>query len=163
MNISKAAKSALIPFENKIMNENIEHGRQLTNLGKPLADYTGTKIHISITSNNNVGGLIFTHNHPHKSFLSVTDIITAINMKYREFRTVSSNGRCHLVEISKMTSQSLIKCSHLLEKYELLIKDFIKSDAQAFTKKEYWNLIRKMKKELEKIGGLKFRTIKLPE
>jgi hypothetical protein len=165
MNISKAARQTLIPIEKDIMNKSTEYGYQLTNLGKSIANFTGTKNQVLITSNNNIniGGLIFTHNHPQKSFLSITDINTAIARKYREFRTISANGRCHLVEISKMTSQNLMKCLHILNKYDFLIKDFIRTDTQAFTKKEYWNLIRKMRKDLEKVGGLKFRTIKLPE
>jgi len=152
MNISKAAWQALIPIERKMMPNPIEYAYQLDNKGKVLSEYIGNASHVDpfyIKDN-----LILTHNHPNTSrdntYMSpLLDIKTSIEFKVRESRAVASDGFCHLVEIPKLKPSEVEKCNIILTKY----------DKKSLT----WSDVRKMRKELEKAGGLKFRTIPLPK
>ncbi|HBG47996.1 MAG TPA: hypothetical protein DDW90_00485 [Cyanobacteria bacterium UBA9971] len=178
-NISKVAWEALIPVENKIMPKLIEHSRRLDNTGEILfQNDKGTKI--SVKTKHIKDFLIGTHNHPDEkhysidSYLSFADIRNAIRFNDIEKRAVTKDGFCHLVELPPLTTLDKLKCNLVLNQYEKMQKELIKytiNELQSeskemclvFINKAAWVLKRKMQKTLEKVAGLKFRTIKLPE
>jgi len=155
MNISSAAKKALIPVEREIMFQPVEHLYQLNNQGKVIIHLKGNtdSVNIKYMQDN----LISTHNHPEKSyynnFLSTSDIICAIKLRNREVRAITQDGYCHLAEIPEMDFFEKFNCQCTLIRY----KDLFKKEGYS------WSLIRKMKKEIEKAYGIKFRTILLPK
>lgn len=161
MKISAIAKKALIPYEQQIKSQEIENGHIFMNKdGKHLDEFVGDSRGIAIT--NYSKGDIYTHNHPivpkNKTALSIPDIRTALKLKFRELRAVTVDGFCHLVEVPESLNigkrdYDYISCLMILENYEPF---FEKNGLK-------WPIIRKLHKELEKVGGLKFRTIKLPQ
>lgn len=168
MNISKAARRALIPIERKIMNERVECGYFLRNEdGKELLHLRGHEsgIHLGkhhkwhkllLFSNNK----IFTHNHPDETkrflFLSPNDLIVGIFQNCREVRAVSEDGFCHLAEIPKMGLIKKIKCLYNLADYLIFRSVPIKH-------RRFREAYRKLQKKISKDWGIKFRMIKLPE
>ena len=176
-NISKAAWEALIPIEREIRKQPVEHSRRLdNNTGEILFRNTGIGTFVNIKRIKN--RLIGTHNHPFRdhcssdSYLSYADIHNAIKYNDREKRAVIGDGFCHLVELPQLDFFKKLKCKHILNKYEKTEKELIKQVRIQFKSeiketrigiinKAVWFLTRKMKKELEKVGGLKFRTIPL--
>jgi hypothetical protein len=178
-NISKAAWEALIPIERNIKSKPVEHACRLdNNTGEILFQNSGIDNFVGKKHIKNY--LIDTHNHPSgkhcsiDSYLSYTDIRDAIRHNDRENRVVIGDGFCHLIEIPKLDFLKKLKCKLILNKYEKLEKEIrkyvkvqFKSEPKevriVFGNKAIWFLIRKMQKELQKVGGFKFRTIKLPE
>lgn len=159
MNISVTAKKALIPHENFIRTFKKEHGTELSNTGQLLHGYNGSDVSVPIPlySNNEGKGLIFTHNHPNTTVkntgLSIGDIRCGLKNLYCEFRAVTTDGFCHLVEIPQNLGHTVKnKCFDILSQYEFLFPN-------NFPRKQ----MRKMQKELAKAGGLKFRTIPIPQ
>lgn len=178
-NISKTAWEALIPVERKIKSKSIEHARRLdNNTGKVLFRNTGTEDSVTVKKIKDF--LIGTHNHPSEkhcaidSYLSFADIRNAIRFNDREKRAVTNDGFCHLVELPPLGRLKKLECKYVLHTYKKLQKklikyviDELKSESKElrllFLEKASWALRRKMQRTLEKISGLKFRTIKLPE
>jgi len=151
MNISSAAKRALIPIEREIMSQPIEYFYQLNNQGEILTHLKGNTDSVGIKYIKD--DLISTHNHPTGKFLTTIDIMSAIRLRNREIRVVTKDGYCHLAEIPKLDFFEKMNCQSLLIRYQDL-----------FNKEGYsWGLIRKMKKDIKKNYGLKFRTILLPK
>jgi len=67
MNISKAARTALIPIENTIKNQPVEYGVGISNSGKFLGSVVGNASSIGVGTPGflfNKDCTIFTHNHP---------------------------------------------------------------------------------------------------
>lgn len=155
MNISNAARKALIPLEKEIMSKPVEHACQLDNNGELLSHLEGTDKTIKIPFIKK--RLIITHNHPKHSvketFLSPRDLIWAVNTDCKEFRAVTKDRFCHLVEIPELKPSAKIRCRGILAAYKYLEKK----------KGATLSLLREVRKELEKAAGLKFRTIKLPK
>jgi len=152
MNISKAARKALIPIEREISKQPVEHLYLLNKTGKILSKAIGTAKNVNILLVP-PDSFIATHNHPSGSrSLSPIDIYGAIYWNLREIRAVTKKELCHLAEIPKLDIDKKNKCLSITEKYIILSKCG-----------KDWNLslYRKMRKELKKSGGLKFRTIKL--
>lgn len=165
MNISKTARQALIQVEGRIFSKGIEYAAELTNKGEVLSLYNGTKTSVRPWQNSMKNGLICTHNHPGLSirdtYLSPADIRLGVMHGYREMRAVTYDRFCHLVEIPKQGILQQIICALIATKYELLLNNLFKKNKLDY--KTFWNTRREMRKELEKVGGLKFRTIKMPE
>lgn len=168
MNISKAARQALIPIERNIMNEPVEHAYFLRNKdgkeffykkghesGIPMRNYM--KQHRLLFRDNKK---LFTHNHPGETkkslSLSPNDIFAGIYMNCREVRAVSEDGFCHIAEIPKMDLNEKINCLNKLFKYLVLL-------IMAKTLTQFRKQYRIMQKEVTKEWGIKFRMIKLPE
>lgn len=160
MNISSVARKALIPIERAIKYEKIENCIILNNSGKLIEGNQGNNLRVDIPLYGLLEErLILSHNHPSGGPLSRTDIISGIRFNFREIRAISSNGRCQLVEIPEMSLMKKMKCFFVSFKYDYL---FNKLKGKVPDSKKYWTLYRKMKKDFEKAGGLKFRTILLP-
>jgi hypothetical protein len=152
MNISYIAKKALIPIEREIKTQPVEHFYQLNNKGEILSHFKGDidRVEIKYVEDN----LISTHNHPNSNnFLSTIDIINAIRLNNREMRVITKDGYCHLAEIPKIAPLKRMDCIITLIRYRNLYNE------EGYS----WKLIRKMKKEIEKTFGLKFRTVLLPK
>lgn len=160
MNITKAARQALIPIEKKIKSEPIEHLYQLDRNGKILEHDIGTADSVNASSWPDET-YIFTHNHPYTGYkrirLSTNDITCAVRHgRQCEFRAVSGDGFCRLVEVPQLSARKRLSCFKIIDKFELKIK-------KALTDKDICSLYKKMENKLKKIGGLKFRTVPLPE
>lgn len=152
MNISKAARQALIPIEREIMSKPVEHAYQLSKSGGILAENLGEKSQCHL---KDIDTYVYTHNHPSGCIkFSSADILMAIKYKCREVRVIVNKGLCGLVEIPKFALNNE-KLLEFLNNHNLLEEFVIIENLNRYS--------RKRDKELKKIGGLKFRTIKLPE
>lgn len=160
MNISKIARKNLINFEQILKSQPREYACQVNNNGKLLSCSIGTSNNVLIPYIED--GLILTHNHPNSvfknNFLSPADLICALRNRYIEFRSVTSDGFCHLVEIPPMELSERKNCLINLTLYEHGVKKFLDNG-----KDVPFQLVRKIQKVFEKSAGLKFRTIKLPD
>lgn len=158
MNISQAAKKALIPIESQIMHRKREAGIQLDNYGNILAQTRGTRKEIKHFYPAGERH-IMAHNHTIKNAkklsLSDEDIISGIKGNYREVRATTPDGYCHLVEIPEY-SEEFYKTA-----LELIHRHLYGLSRDADT--PFHKLLRKRNRELEKKCGLKFRTILLPK
>lgn len=169
MNIPIAAKNALIPIEQKICSENVEHLYQLDKNGQILSHTIGDEH--SVKSKDIKDCFLSVHNHPNgaKKF-SVSDLINSISDNEREARIVTKDRFCHLVEIPHLNFLKKIKCYYIIIKrsfdkdkylYQCKLNNINLSAVQkAKINNKFY---RDMTKELEQKIGLKFRTIKLPE
>lgn len=159
MNISKAARQALIPIEKAIKSEPIEHLYQLDRNGKILKHDRGTADSVNPWFLPDET-FIFTHNHPYMGYkrirLSGGDITCAVRHGQCEFRAVSTDGFCRLVEVPQLSARKKLSCFKIIDKFELKIK-------KAISNEEIQSLYKKMENKLKKVGGLKFRTVLLPE
>lgn len=156
MNISTAARQALMPIERKIKSEPIENLYILNNRGNIIQTETGSKhtVNFELAQKSSCKDrFILTHNHPSSSPLSPKDIKSGIEDNFCEVRATTKDGLCHLVEIPNLSEQQKAKCFGFLEVYQDLAK----------TLGLNINTVRAAQKKLEEYGGLKFRTIKLPE
>lgn len=155
MNISEAARKALIPIEKEIMSQKTEHACQFDNNGKLLSHSEGTNKKVIIRFVKK--GAILTHNHPGCSVkntsLSPSDLLWAVKAECREFRAVTKDRFCYLVEVPELKQSEKLRCIGILAAYKYLNKK----------KGVFMSLYREVRKELEKAAGLKFRTIKLPK
>jgi len=155
MNISAVAREALIPIEQEIMSKPVEHAYQLDKAGMIIFNNEGNASSATVFTKKD--NFILTHNHP-ESFVDTTalspeDIVAAIDNLFHEFRAITSDGFCHLVEVPKLKTSIKNQCHDILHHYVTMAEIFSGFSLQSH---------RKMRKELEKVGGLKFRTIKLP-
>lgn len=154
MNISRITKKIapfLNPIEETIMSQPIEHLYKFDKKGNILKHFSGNKTSVQSDFIPDAFGSV--HNHDRtcrNTFLSPSDIYLSIIDKEHESRVVTNDGFCLLVEIPVLSASRKIKC------YDIL-KDFIKlgNDAGGYTRMS----IKNMRKILEKVGGLKFRTI----
>jgi len=171
MNISRTARQALIHIERTIISKPIEYAYQLDRQGNILSAEMGTRF--CVLSPFKKGARIGTHNHPALkkrtsvlNGLSPNDIGAGIEKCHIEARAVFNikniGNFCHLVEIPPLDIAIRERCFNMVEAQDYLLRKnvgiFSFSNSKKLTK-----LTREFYKELEKVGGLKFRTIKLPE
>jgi len=171
MNISSAARQALIPIERTIIAKPVEYAYQLDRQGKILSANIG--IRTCVLSSFTKGASIGTHNHPALkkrtsvlNGLSPNDIGAGIEKCHNETRSVFNikniGNFCHLVEIPPLGITTRERLFNIVDAQDYLLRKnvgiFSFSNSKKLTK-----LTREFYKELEKFGGLKFRTIKLPE
>ena len=171
MNISRAARTALIPIERTIIAKPVEYAYQLDRQGNILSANIGTRTCVS--SPFTKGARIGTHNHPAlkkrtsvSNGLSPNDIGAGIEKCHNETRSVFNikniGNFCHLVEIPPLDRATKERLFNIVDAQDYLLRKnvgiFSFSNSKKLTK-----LTGEFYKELEKVGGLKFRTIKLPE
>lgn len=159
MNISKAARNNLIILEQVMKSQPIEYACQLDSSGNLLSCHKGTAFNIVIPYIKD--DLILTHNHPKSffknNFLSPADLICAVKNRYKEVRSITSDGFCHLVEIPPKGLSERKNCLINIVLYEHATKKFLDRGEDIPIQ-----MVRKIQKILKKSAGLKFRTIKLP-